>query len=341
MVLLINNDVSGRLLSVEETLDSLEDAFIQLGEGNATFRQMSNLWFESDDPTETYRFGDQLGAILEPPRLALRIKSDLRKQLEEREIRYNGERGENMRFVLLFDGENGELLSIMNDRELQRLRVGATAGLACDYLSKENASTVGIIGSGSLARAHLQSYAVVRDLETAKVYSPTVENRERYAEEMSSSLGIAVDAVSNPETAVSGADIVSTCTNSEKPVYEAEWMKPGQFVSNVEAKGIPDSVRRSADTVITSTNDPYGGDFVGDTDDTIGTTALTETKYETLAEVLTGSQVGRENDHQTIFFENRAVSIQFPAVCNVIYEKAVDADLGIKLPLDWFQQSVA
>ena len=54
-----------------------------------------------------------------------------------------------------------------------------------------------------------------------------VTHREAFAEEMSRRLNIEVRAVDDPRKAVHGADILSSCTDSMAPVYDAEWIEKG------------------------------------------------------------------------------------------------------------------
>ena len=46
----------------------------------------------------------------------------------------------------------GAPLAIINDGIIQHMRVGACAGLGVKYLAREDAKTVGIFGSGGMAR---------------------------------------------------------------------------------------------------------------------------------------------------------------------------------------------
>jgi ornithine cyclodeaminase/alanine dehydrogenase-like protein (mu-crystallin family) len=79
-------------------------------------------------------------------------------------------------------------LAIINDGILQHMRVGGCAGLGVKYLAREDASVVGIFGSGGMARSYLEAFHEVRKLKKVKVYSPTKSNREAYAKEMSAKL---------------------------------------------------------------------------------------------------------------------------------------------------------
>ena len=65
-----------------------------------------------------------------------------------------------------------------------------------------------MLGSGGMARVHLEALLAVRPLERVQVYSPTRTNRERYAAEMGERFGLEVVAVDEPRDAFRGADVV-------------------------------------------------------------------------------------------------------------------------------------
>ena len=86
--------------------------------------------------------------------------------------------------VLLFSVDNGEPLAIMPDGVMQRMRVGATNGLGIKYLARKNAETVGILGCGWQAGSQLMAACAVRNIKQIRCFSPTRENREKFATEM-------------------------------------------------------------------------------------------------------------------------------------------------------------
>src|SRR5204862_6287060 len=104
--------------------------------------------------------------------------------------------------VLLFSTENGEPLAIMPDGVMQRMRVGAANGLGVKYLARKNAKTVGILGSGWHAGAQLMAACAVRGVETIRCFSPSVQNCETFAQEMSALLAVPVASVGQPEEAI-------------------------------------------------------------------------------------------------------------------------------------------
>src|SRR4029078_1503320 len=107
------------------------------------------------------------------------------------------------------------------------MRVGGGGCIGAKYLAREDSRVVGMLGSGGMARTFLEAFACVRDIRMCKVYSPNTKRREDYAEEMSKMLGIEVRAVNSAREAVRGVDILSSCTDSMKPVYDAEWIEKG------------------------------------------------------------------------------------------------------------------
>ena len=98
-------------------------------------------------------------------------------------------------FILLFDGDNGDLLAVIAGRDLNVWRTSAPAGVASRYLAPKGADSLGIIGSGR--QAHGQLLAIRRalpQLKKVKVFSRTKENRDAFAKKMSAWLDINVES---------------------------------------------------------------------------------------------------------------------------------------------------
>src|SRR2546425_9104539 len=120
--------------------------------------------------------------------------------------------------VLLFSVENGEPLAILPDGVMQRMRVGAANGLGIKHLARNNAKSVGILGSGWQAGGQLMAACAVRDIETIRCFSPNPQSRETFATAMTALHGVEVIPVGLREDAIKRADIVMCATNSIDPV---------------------------------------------------------------------------------------------------------------------------
>ena len=136
--------------------------------------------------------------------------------------------------VLLFSSETGEPLAILPDGYLQRLRVGATNGLGARYLAREDARTVGLLGSGWQASGQLMAIAAVRLITKVRCYSTSAAGREAFAARMSHELGVEVEPVESADAAVRGADVVLCATNSIEHVLFQRQVEPGMHLSSIK-----------------------------------------------------------------------------------------------------------
>ena len=157
------------------------------------------------------------------------------------------------RLIVLLDGKNGQLLAILADNDLNVIRTGAPAAVACRYLAPPNSKVVALLGSGRQARGQLLAIQqAVPSLERVLVYSPTPEHREAFAEEMRSQLSLSVQAVTNPKHAVEGADIIDLATSAGKPVLEAGWPSPGTLVISIAPRQVPTALALRGPLIVSS-----------------------------------------------------------------------------------------
>src|ERR1700676_993432 len=219
MTLILSNDDVGKLLTMHECIDVLEEAYIELAEGRGVSRTRSDCFAPTAREDALYSLKSMDGVIPKFGVGAVRINSDIvtwpkRGNNVRREKIPAAPGNRYVGLVLLFSTENGEPLAIFPDGVMQRMRVGAANGLGAKYLARKNAKTVGILGSGWQAGAQLMAICAVRPIETIRCFSPNPENRVAFSREMSAALGVEVVAVEQPEEAIKGADIVLCASNS-------------------------------------------------------------------------------------------------------------------------------
>src|ERR1700732_2885496 len=82
--------------------------------------------------------------------------------------------------IFLTDIETGEPLAFINDGVLQHMRVGADGGIGVKYMANDDAEVIGMLGSGGMARTHMQAFTRVRNIKKLQVFSPTKENRDAF-----------------------------------------------------------------------------------------------------------------------------------------------------------------
>jgi len=156
----------------------------------------------------------------------------------------------------VLDVHECELLAVIKDGYLQRMRVGATSGLAAKYLSRRDSRVVGMFGSGWQAGAQLLALSEVRDLKLIKVYSPTRANLEKFVTDMKRQIPVEIRAESNPRSVVDGSDIIVAATNSFEPVFDGDWLMPDMHVNSVRGGELDARTLERADLVVIRAREP-------------------------------------------------------------------------------------
>lgn len=180
------------------------------------------------------------------------MKSDMVEWPEGKTVeKYCIEPGTFCGIVMVFSTRNGEPLAIINDGIIQHMRVGGCAGLGVKYLSREDSSVIGIVGSGGMARTYLLAFNEVREIREVRVHSPTQKNRDTFAKEMSEKLGLKIVPVEKAEDAVRGCDIAATCTDSIQVVVDdPSWVEPGMHLTCVKSNEWNPEIVKKSDLVI-------------------------------------------------------------------------------------------
>lgn len=163
-------------------------------------------------------------------------------------------------FVAVWNAESGRFDGCIIGGRVGLLRTAGINGVAAGTLAREDATTLGVLGTGPQARQGARAVCAERDIDAVDVYSPTAEHRETFAERMPEELGADVTAHDGPEPVVRGADIVYCATDSEAPVLEADWLDAGTHVHTLGPKWadrheLPQAAFDRADVVATDSLD--------------------------------------------------------------------------------------
>jgi ornithine cyclodeaminase/alanine dehydrogenase-like protein (mu-crystallin family) len=376
-LLIIGNDVVAQILTMRDCLRVQEEAFCKLPTGGAIHRPRIDLYFPCEREDGYFRWGSMEGA--NDGFFAIRMKSDIITWPKTpgggwTEDKYCREPGTYCGVIFLVSTRTGEPLAFINDGVLQHMRVGGGAGIGTKYLARDDSHVVGMLGSGGMARTFLEAFTCVRDIRLCKVYSPTPQNREAYAEEMSKRLNIEVRAVDDPREALRGVDIVSSATDSMQPVYDADWLEKGQHVTNLGRREMPDAAMGKFDVVVRQgtaglqmkESERFQAErglspaaFIGGTPEQMKRIPAKNPQpgfggdspefmdrgkggdKPDFADLVSGKCKGRTSRDQITFYRNVGnQGLQFSAVGGWVYSEAVRRGLGREIPTDWFLQDI-
>ena len=233
--------------------------------------------------------------------------------------------------LILFSFEDMTLKAIINDSWLHYIRTGAPAGVAAKYLARAKIDTVGVIGSGRIARRAVEAVACVREFRRVKVYSPNAERRQNYAQEMSELLGVEVEPHEDSKPVVEGADILITATNAYRPVYDGNWLAPGTLVISMAPGEIDVTTLERGKLFATWKDQALHDRPPREPFKTLaaqGRLAEFEDKCKELHDAVTGALPGRSSDDEIITCLVPASSIWDPAIASWAYDLARAKGIG-------------
>jgi len=237
----------------------------------------------------------------------------------------------------LFDYRTGEPLATMDANFMTAIRTGATSGVAMKYMTRPEAAVLGIIGSGSEARSHLQAAAAVRGIKKAYVFSRSAERREQFARDMEQLTAIEVQPTGRIEDAIKDADIliVGTNTAGTGPALKGEQLasrsNQGLHVHSV-ASTLP--TQRERDPAVWTFADRIVVDsrrLLQESGDGIAATqagAVSDAKVSELYEIVAGRAPGRAGRQESTLYKSIGTGLQDVAVASCIYRAALAKGLG-------------
>lgn len=335
-------------LTMDTCLKSCRTAYQLLGKGQAINRPRSQLHLNMGQPGLYYLFKSMEGAIPDLGVAAIRLTSQMAHwhkvggKLRKEKLSV-AKKGYLVGMILLFDIKTCRLLCVMPDGIVDRMRVGATNGLAAEHLSRKDSRVLGLLGTGNHARTQVLAFSLVRRLSLVKVFSPNVEHRKRFCNEMSAVSDIAFEPVSTPEEAVKNADIVAAATNSREPVLKGEWTRPGVHYSSILPYEVDRVLVNRVDVFVVNTRNIRGDIYALTNGEEFsyygGTNTGDYQNLPELAEVVIAASAGRtRNDQITLFVNNMGMGIQFAATANAVYQEAKRRGVGTEISDEFFLQ---
>ncbi|HEV2717884.1 MAG TPA: ornithine cyclodeaminase family protein [Terriglobales bacterium] len=246
--------------------------------------------------------------------------------------------------VLLFSGETGELLALVNASAITEIRTAAVSAVATRVLARQDAKELAIIGAGVQARSHLEAMACVRPIKRVRIAARTFESAQRFVEEMSTNRRrssptpdtqhptLIIEPVKTAEEAVHGADIIVTATTSWEPVIKREWISRG---AHINAVGTFSSKARELDTATVvaarlfvdrreSALNEAGDYILAAAEGAIGSDHI----RAELGEVLIGAQQGRTSNDEITVFKSLGLAIEDLASAEYVYNKTAAESAG-------------
>ena len=227
---------------------------------------------------------------------------------------------------LLIDGATGEVIAQLDGAELTARRTVCASALASKYLSRSDASSLLIVGSGRLARYLGFAHGAVRALKKISIWA---RNRDKALEvvDLYSKAGFDCAVTDDLESDCASADIISCATMSREPLVYGKWLRPGTHIDLIG--GFKPDMRESDNQVVARSTlfvDTRVGALseAGDLLIPIASGVIDRNDIAAeLSELISAQHPGRTDDHEITLFKSVGTAVEDLAAAVKCYENAV------------------
>lgn len=228
---------------------------------------------------------------------------------------------------IYFDAHQGTIKAIIDAKSLTAKRTACTSALASSYLSREESSSLLMVGTGALAKNLIIAHASVRPIKNVFVWGRSSEKARAICAEFSNA-AFTCSPVDSIEDKISAVDIISCATLSPTPLILGKWLSEGQHLDLVGA--YKKDTREADDEVIRRSSiflDTYQGGLKESGDIVIplntGLISKEDIKAD-LFELCCGVKKGRSSAHEITFFKSVGHALEDLVAASYFYKIFMD-----------------
>lgn len=233
-------------------------------------------------------------------------------------------------FGMLSSMETGYPLLISEMTVLTAIRTAATSAMASQYLTRKDAKTFGIIGTGAQSEFQVLAHHFALGLNEIYYFDKDPHAMEKFAKNLEP-YELNLKPCKSGHEVLSHSDLITTATAQEghHKILEAGWVKPGLHINKI------------------------GGDSSGKTEldpklivkCKIVVELLDQTKkegeiqqvdapiYGALWELAAGRKAGRESEEEVTLFDSVGFALEDYSVLRLVYELSEKYQIGHKLDM--------
>lgn len=238
--------------------------------------------------------------------------------------------------LLLFDGDDGRPLAVMDSIELTLRRTAAATALAARYLARANSEALAVCGCGAQALPQIEALLDVLPLRRILLWDIDPQPAQRLHARLIGLGRLDVQVADRLEQATRAADVIVTCTPSRRAFLGRDAVPPGCFIAAVGADNpgkseIEPDLMAAAMVVVDSR--PQCAEM-GDLHHAIAAGAMrAEQVHADLSELVLGTKAGRRDDLELCLFDSTGVAIEDVASAAHVFERAIERGVGTSLYL--------
>ena len=227
--------------------------------------------------------------------------------------------------IVLLDGHSGQPVALMDGTWITAHRTAALTLVAARRWARPDAASIGFVGCGIQARAHLAALRDAFPIGIVRAFARTPASAEKFADE-AAGLGLDAQAVPKPDEAIGHMDLVVTSVPAAadlSPFLEPRWLSPGSFAALADlGRSWIDQGFDAIDRIIV--------DDLQHTEPARHNRRLTPSKGEAcdLAQLISNKASGRTNARQRAVFVFQGIAAADLAAATLVYLRAEKSGAG-------------
>ncbi|MDK9862805.1 2,3-diaminopropionate biosynthesis protein SbnB [Staphylococcus equorum subsp. linens] len=237
--------------------------------------------------------------------------------------------------IILNDPETNYPIAVMEASLISSMRTAAVSVIAAQKLAKKGFEALTIIGCGLIGDRQLQSMLEQFDhIKQVYVFDQFEKVSANFIEKWAEARpDIHFVQATTAKEAVENGEVVITCTVTDKPYIEYDWIQKGTFISNISIMDIKKDVFTQADKVLVDDWSQANREKKTINQLVLEGRFSREALHAELGELLTGAKPGRENDDEIILLNPMGMAIEDISSAYYIYKEAKQQQIGTILSL--------
>ncbi|MGA2306229.1 MAG: ornithine cyclodeaminase family protein [Acidimicrobiales bacterium] len=242
-----------------------------------------------------------------------------------------------MSTIALVDTISGICEAFLDGAAITQIRTAAASAVATKLLAREDATVLGFIGAGSLAKSHLRAIRAVRSIGRIVVWSRSKETASRFVR-FAEGEGVPAEFLTSPRDVTIASDILCTLTPSPEPIVLGRWFRPGLHVNAVGSPPRKNYREIDSDGICLSrvVVDCLAEvlEKSGDVNFALAEGAIKQDHFEEeLGQILTGARPRRTSETQITLYKSVGVAIQDVVTAQLVVSIARRRGLGTEVDL--------
>jgi len=239
--------------------------------------------------------------------------------------------------IMLFSAETGKMIATIDGSYITAIRTACASAVATKALANPKTPTLGILGAGVQARAHIEALGRVRKFSTIKIYSPSGTSAAAIKSDVEKDAGVPIEVARSAEEVVRNSDLLVTVTTAKNSIIKTDWLKPGVHINAVgshrpDLREIDGATLARAIVVVDSREAAMaecGDILLALKEQSVGEDVI----HGEIGELLAGMKPGRSSASEITLYKSVGIAIQDVATAQLVYRKASERNVGTEVDI--------